>query len=61
MSHVSHGTERATHQEKGSDAATCSEAPCAPPARKGLRCCHVPRGTEPVTWQERAPESLRAS
>jgi hypothetical protein len=45
---------------KGFDVTTCPEAPCAPPSRKGLRCCHVPRGTEPITHQERASESPRA-
>jgi hypothetical protein len=34
---------------KGSDVTTCLEAPSMPPARKGLQCCHVPQGTEPVT------------
>jgi hypothetical protein len=51
---------RARHlPRKGSGVTTCPEAPCAPPARKGLWCCHVPRGTEPITRQERAPESPR--
>jgi hypothetical protein len=53
---------RARHPPgEGSGVAMCSVAQSAPPARKGLRCRHVPRGTEPVTWQERASESPRAS
>jgi hypothetical protein len=53
---------RARHPPgKGSGVATCPEAPSPSPSRKGLRCCHVPRGTEPVTQQERALESPRAS
>jgi hypothetical protein len=53
---------RASHPPgKGSGVARCLEAPCMPPARKGLRCCHVPRGTEPITWKERALESPCAS
>jgi hypothetical protein len=34
---------------KGSSVVMCPEAPCMPPAMKGLQCCHIPRGTEPVT------------
>jgi hypothetical protein len=34
----------------GSGVATCPEAPCTPLARRVLRCCHLPRGTELVTW-----------
>jgi hypothetical protein len=53
---------RARHPPgKGSGVAMCPESPCAPPTRKGLQCCHVPRGTEPITWQERALESPHAS
>jgi hypothetical protein len=53
---------KACHQPgKGSGVVTCLEAPCASPARRGLQCCHVPRGTEPVTRQEKAPESPRGS
>jgi hypothetical protein len=32
-----------------------------PPARRGLRCRHVPQDTELVSRQERAPESPRVS
>jgi hypothetical protein len=32
-----------------------------PSVRRGLRCCHVPHGTERATHQERAPVSPRAS
>jgi hypothetical protein len=46
---------------KCSGVATCPEALCAPPTRKGLWCCHVAQGTESVTPQERAPELPRAS
>jgi hypothetical protein len=46
---------------KSSDVVMCPEESSVPPDRKGLWCCHVPRGTEPVTQQERAPESPRAS
>jgi hypothetical protein len=53
---------RARHPPgKGSGIATCPEAPCTPLARKGLWCCHVPRGIETVTRQERALESPCAS
>jgi hypothetical protein len=38
---------------KGTSVATCPEAPCAPLTRRGLRCCHVLRGTEPVTYAGR--------
>jgi hypothetical protein len=38
---------RACHPPgKGSGVTTCLEAPSAPPTRKGLWCCHVPRGTQ---------------
>jgi hypothetical protein len=41
---------RACHPPgKGSGVTTCPEAPCAPLTRRGLWCCHVPRGTEPIT------------
>jgi hypothetical protein len=42
---------------EGSGVTTCSEASSTPPARRGLQCRHVPRGTKPVTLQERALES----
>jgi hypothetical protein len=42
---------------EGFGVATCPMAQSAPPARKGLRCRHVPRGTERATCQERAPVS----
>jgi hypothetical protein len=47
--------------EEGFGVATCPMAQSAPPTRKGLLCCHVPRGTEPVTRQERAPELSHTS
>jgi hypothetical protein len=41
---------RARHPpEKGSGIATCPMAQSAPPARKGIRCHHVPRGTVRAT------------
>jgi hypothetical protein len=46
---------------RSSSVTTCLEASSTPPVGKGLRCHHVTRGTEPVTRQERAPESPRAS
>jgi hypothetical protein len=46
---------------KGSGVATCPDAPSASPTRKVLWCCHVPRGIEPITQQERTPESPCAS
>jgi hypothetical protein len=45
---------------KGSGSATCPEAQSTPPARRRLRCCHVPHVTERVTYQERALMLLRA-
>jgi hypothetical protein len=39
---------RARHPPgRGFGVATCPEAPSAPPVRKGLRCHHMARGTEP--------------
>jgi hypothetical protein len=53
---------RARHpSRKGSGVTTCLEAPCAPLASRGLWCCHVRRGTEPITRQKKASESPRAS
>jgi hypothetical protein len=41
--------------EGGSSVATCPMAQSKPPARKGLWCHHVPRGTVRAIHQERAP------
>jgi hypothetical protein len=39
---------RVRHPEgKGSGVTMCCEASCAPPARKGLRCCHVTEAPSP--------------
>jgi hypothetical protein len=46
---------------KGFGVTTYPESLSAPPARKGLWCHHVPRGTERATRQERALVSPRAS
>jgi hypothetical protein len=40
---------------------TCPVAQSTPPSRRGLRCRHVPRGTEPITGQERALEPPHVS
>jgi hypothetical protein len=40
--------------------ATCPMAQSTPPTRRGLRCRHVPRDTEPVTQQGRTSESPHA-
>jgi hypothetical protein len=53
---------RARHPPgKGPGVTTCPEAPCVPLTKRGLQCCHVPRGIEPITRQEKAPESPHAS
>jgi hypothetical protein len=53
---------RACHlSEKGSGVATCPKAHCVPLTWRGLWCCHVARGTEPVTRQEKALDSPRDS
>jgi hypothetical protein len=45
---------RACHPPgKGSCVAMCLEAPCAPLARRGPRCYHVPQGTEPIPGRRR--------
>jgi hypothetical protein len=44
-----------------SSSTTCPVAQSMPPARRGLRCCHVPRGTKPVTRRGKVPESPRVS
>jgi hypothetical protein len=46
---------------ESSGSATCPVAQSTSPARRGLRCRNVPRGTEPVTWQERTPKSPHVS
>jgi hypothetical protein len=46
---------------RSSDVTTCPEALSTPLVEKGLRSCHVARGTKPITQQERALESPRAS
>jgi hypothetical protein len=47
---------RACHLlEEGSGVIICPMAQSAPPARKGLWCRHVPRGTVSTTRMERAP------
>jgi hypothetical protein len=37
----------------GSGSATCPDAQSMPPARRGLRCRHVPHGIERTTGQEK--------
>jgi hypothetical protein len=47
---------------ESSISATCPEAQSMPPTRRGLRCHHIPHGTERATRQERAlvlPHALR--
>jgi hypothetical protein len=44
----------------GSGSTTCPEAQSTPRARRGLRCCHVPHGTEHATRQEKTLVSPRA-
>jgi hypothetical protein len=45
---------------ESSGSATCPEAQSTPPTRRGLRCHHMPHGTERATHQERAPMSPHA-
>jgi hypothetical protein len=45
----------------GSSSATCPEAQSMPPARRGIRCHHMPHGTERTTRQKRALVSSCAS
>jgi hypothetical protein len=46
---------------ESSSSAMYPMAQSTPPTRRGLRCRHMPHGTEPVTRQGRAPESQRVS